>query len=223
MTASGGSGSRVLLGLCLVMTALNLRPVFSSLSAVLPEVLAGTGSGPVAASLLTTVPVVCLGLFAPVAPAFAGRFGAERLIFLLLLVLAGGTALRGVAQVEAILLGSVLAAGSIAAMNVLLPGLVKRDFADRISLMTGLFSMALCAGAALAAGITVPVARALGGSWEAALASWAIPAIVAAGLWLLCPSPRRAARLQPARTGPPLWRDPLAWQVTLFMGSQSAL
>lgn len=217
-----GAPGRVLLGLCIVLTAFNLRCLFGSLSAVLPELLAGTGGASLEAAALTTGPVICLGLFAPVAPRLARRLGIERAILCLLLVLAAGTALRGVPSFPAILVGSLAGSAGIAAMNVLLPGLVKRDFPDRTALMTGLYVTTLCIGAALAAGSTVPLQGALAGSWAGALAIWALPALLAAALWLLRP-PARPAPLRPALAGPPLWHDPLAWQVTAFMGSQSAL
>ena len=137
-------------------------------------------------------------------------------------MLAAGTALRGVPSFPVILVGSVAGSASIAAMNVLLPGLVKRDFPDRTALMTGLYVMALCVGAAVAAGTTVPLQGVLSGSWSGALAAWALPAALTAALWLLRPA-TRPATLRLVRTGPPLWRDPLAWQVTVFMGSQSAM
>ncbi|WP_404809966.1 CynX/NimT family MFS transporter [Microvirga lenta] len=214
---------RVLLGISIVLIAFNLRPVFSSLSVLLPEVMQSTGVSPSGASLMTTLPVLCLGLFAPVAPELARRYAAERTILAMLVVLAVGTALRGLATVPALLIGSVLAGAGIAVVNVLLPGLVKRDFPTRAAMMTGLYTMALCAGAASAAGFTVPLEHVLGGSWPLALAVWAVPAVVVVLLWApqsLFSQPHiRRARSH----GVWLWRDRLAWQVTLFMGLQSAL
>ena len=219
---AAGRGARALLGLGLVLIAFNLRPVFSSVSVLLPEILSATGLSDFAAGLLTTLPVVCLGLFAPAAPWLAQRLGTERTFMALLVILAFGTALRGFGTWP-LFLGQTLAGASIAICNVLLPGLVKRDFPDRVPLMTGLYTMALCGGAAVAAGITVPLEGAFGHSWPAALSFWALPVAVAALVWLPQASSRHA-RSRPARfrvVG--LWRDPLAWQVTLFMGLQSSL
>ncbi len=221
-TPAHGAAARVLLGVSLVLVAFNLRPVFSSLSAVLPDAVRDLGLSGAFAGLLTTAPVLCMGLFAPFAPRLAIRFGAERAILGMLLMLAVGTALRGLPSGAALLVGSMAAGGAIAIGNVLLPGLVKRDFADRPALMTGFFTMALCGGAAVAAGVTVPIERALG-SWNLALAAWALPALVVGLLWSAQrPPPLPAGRhARPVVRG--LWRDPLAWQVTLFMGLQSAL
>ncbi|MDX7954019.1 MFS transporter, partial [Lichenihabitans sp. Uapishka_5] len=136
------------LAVSLVLVAFNLRPVFSSLAAVLPELRLATGASPALASLLTTLPVLCLGVFAGTAPRLAHRFGAERVILVLLGVLTAGTALRGFGTLPALLVGSVLAGAAIAVVNVLLPGLVKRDFPDRVATVTAFYTMALCAGAA---------------------------------------------------------------------------
>jgi CP family cyanate transporter-like MFS transporter len=95
------------------------------------------------------------------------------------LLLTLGTALRGLGDAAALFAGQALACLAIALANVLLPGLVKRDFPGRAAPVTGLYSMSMTAGAALAAGATAPLAAALGGSWAAALAFWAAPAAAA--------------------------------------------
>ncbi len=214
---------RLLLGLSFMLIALNLRALFPSLSALLPEVMAGTGTGPALASVMTTLPVLCLGVFSFAAAPVARRLGMERTVLLALGAVAAGTALRGWATVPALLGGGVLAGAGIAFGNVLLPSLVKRDFPDRIALLTGLYSMSLSAGAAVAAALTVPVARSAG-SWAAGLAVWALPAAAAALLWMPRAVRRRGAATAAAPSGArPLWRSGLAWQVSLLMGLQSAL
>lgn len=222
---SGGPAGRLAAGLAIVLVAFNLRPLFASVAPVLPELVAGLAISPAAASLLTTAPVLCLGLFAPAAPGLALRFGFERLLLGCLAALALGTALRGVASFPVLLAGVVIGGIAVATMNVAITGLVKRDFADRVALVTGSYSLALCVGAALAAGLTAPLAAATG-SFSLALAAWALPVLVAACMWAWAVPLRRPAApapgpRPPAAGGP--WRDPLAWQVTLFTGTQSAL
>lgn len=161
--ASTTSLARVILGASLVLIAFNLRPVFSSASALLPEIRSTLQLSPLGVSLLTTLPVVCLGLFSPIAARLAQRIGSERTLLAVLLLLALGTALRGLSSIPLLFLGTALAGACIAVGNVLLPGLVKRDFADRTASMTGLYTMALCGGAAAAAGLSIPAAQAFGG------------------------------------------------------------
>lgn len=213
----------LLLAASLVLIAFNLRPALASLAPVLPEVMLDRGLSPTGGSLLTTLPVLCLGLFAPLAPHLARRFGSERTILGLMVVLALGTALRGLGSLPALIGGAVIAGAAIGIINVLLPGLVKRDFPQRAAVMTGLYTMALCGGAAAAEGATQPLKAVLGQSWAAALAVWCLPVVVAIALWLPQLPPRPAQHLAQASHQPSLWRDRLAWQVTLFMGLQSAL
>jgi CP family cyanate transporter-like MFS transporter len=108
-------------------------------------------------------------------------------------------------------------------VNVILPGLIKREFPHAQALMMGLYTMALCGGAAAAAGATVPLQHAFGDSWAKALAFWAVPALIAAGVWMVQLG-RRAGGPPPAMPlTEGLWRVPLAWHVTLFTGLQSSL
>jgi len=218
-----GRATQFVLGASLVLIAFCLRPLFSSLSVLLPEVMQATGLSTTGASLLTTLPVLCLGLFAPFAPRLAQRYGAERTLLGALALLVLGTGLRWFGSVPLLFVATFMAGGAIAIGNVLLPGLVKRDFADKAAVMTGLYTMALCGGSAAAAGLTLPIERLFTGSWSGALAAWAVPTLVVLLIW----APQAlGSRRQASRSGfrvVGLWRDRLAWQVTLFMGLQSAL
>lgn len=222
-TPAPSRGRRVLLAISVVLIAFNLRPVFASLSVVLPEIMASTGLSPGGASLLTTLPIICLGLFAMLAPRLGRRFGTERTLLGCMVLILVGTLLRGTGSLPLLFVATAVAGGGIAVANVLLSGLVKRHFSRQAALMMGLYTMAVCAGAASAAGLTVPLEHALGGGWQLALSLWALPAALVTLLW--APQAWRVAPL-PSESGfvvRGLWRDPLAWQVTLFMGLQSAL
>jgi CP family cyanate transporter-like MFS transporter len=215
--------------LAIVLAALNLRPGVVAVSPLLGEILASEGLSATAGGVLTTLPVLCFGLLAPVAPGLARRVGLERALFGSLVLLCLGFALRLVPGVATLLLGTLAVGSAIGLGNVLLPALIKRDFADRIGLMTGLYSMALSGGAALAAGLTVPLATATGMEWRATLASWGLLAVVGAGVW--APRALRSPGFAAAGVRPPgaaaadavrsVWRSPLAWAVTVLMGTQS--
>ncbi|MDB6144728.1 MAG: transporter [Pseudomonas sp.] len=210
----------LLLGLVLV--ALNLRPALSSMAPMLSEVSGTLGLSAAKAGLLTTLPVLCLGLFAPLAPILARRFGSERVVLGILLTLAGGIILRSSFGEVGLFAGSVLAGASIGIIGVLLPGIVKRDFAKQAGAMTGVYTMALCLGAAIAAGSTVPLSHYFDNSWAMGLGFWIVPALLAAVVWL--PQARKGHGLHHvAYRVRGLLRDRLAWQVTLYMGLQSSL
>lgn len=205
----------------IVLVAANLRPAVVAVAPLLTEIQTGTGLTATGAGLLTALPVLCFGALAPVAPVLARRIGIERALLIALVVLCAGIAVRSSGSVVALFGGTVLLGAAIATGNVLLPSLIKRDFAARTGLMTGLYTMAIAGGAALAAGVTVPAAAALQLDWRGGLAGWAVFVVLALLCWL--PQVRRTPR--PARTAAGraggLWQDPLAWQVTAYMGLQS--
>lgn len=217
------STTRRLLSLAgLLLVALNLRPALTSVSPVLRRIgedlgLASTGQG-----MLTTLPVLCLGLAAPLAPRLARRIGPERAVLAALIALAISMLARPYIGVAGLFVGTAIAGGCIGVMNVLLPGLVKRDFPSNIGLMTGLYTMSLNLGASLAAGVTEPLRISLGGNWHPALAFWLTPVVIAGVVWFAqmhdVPKP-----VNPDGGPRRIYRDPLAWQVTAFMGLQSSL
>ncbi|MFE6692212.1 CynX/NimT family MFS transporter [Streptomyces sp. NPDC057743] len=223
---TGTTGRRALyLGLGVVLLALNLRPALVAVSPLAGTIRAESGMSAAATSLLTALPLLCFGLLAPVAPRLGRRFGMERSLLATMALICLGTGLRLLDSVLALFAGTVVIGAGIAVANVLLPGLIKRDFPARAGLMTGLYSMSLFGGAALAAGITVPVQQAAHLSWQATLACWGALALLALVVWLPQIRSRtdvsEAAARQAAHPVRGLWRSPLAWQVTGFMGLQS--
>ncbi|MEU9120421.1 MFS transporter [Streptomyces sp. NPDC048506] len=212
-------------GIGVVLLALNLRPALVAVSPLVGTIRAESGMSAAATSLLTALPLLCFGLLSPVAPRLGRRLGMERSLLGTMALICAGTALRLLDSVVALFAGTLVIGAGIAVANVLLPGLIKRDFPARAGLMTGLYSMSLFGGAALAAGVTVPVQQAAGLDWRTTLACWGGPAILAVLCWLPQVGARTrmpaAAAREPAHPVRGLWRDPLAWQVTGYMGLQS--
>ena len=213
-----------LLVLGIVLLAANLRPALTGVAPLIGQVRADTGISNGVAGLLTTFPLLAFGLLSPIVPRVARRFGVERVLLTSLLVLAAGILLRWAGAVAALFLGTVILGAAIAFGNVLLPGLVKREFPEHAGLMTSVYSTSLGISAALAAGVSVPLAQVDGIGWRGALAVWAVPALLASVTWL----PQLGRKDHLANSSGPrspgvknLWRSPLAWQVTMFMGLQS--
>lgn len=212
---------RVLLLLGIVLLAANLRPAFTALAPLIGQIRADTGISNGVAGLLTALPLLAFGLLSPIAPRLANRFGMERVLLASLLVLAAGILVRSVGTIATLFVGTAVLGAAIALGNVLLPGLVKREFPERTGIMTSAYSTALAVSAAVAAGVSYPLADQSGIGWRTSLALWALLALVAAGVWL----PRILnARPASASASPGignLWRSALAWQVTTFMGLQA--
>lgn len=214
------------LGVCFILIGLNLRTVFSSFSALLAQVTADAQLTSAHITLLTTVPVFLLGICAPAAPVLARRFGTERAILACVALLAVGLGARGLGTVEALVLGTFASGAAIAVCNVLVPVLIKYYFPARQGTMSGAFTAATCASAALAVGLTHPIYEATG-SWREGLALWALPAVLALALFApaAVTSATRlsgAVRVSSDRSGS-LHRSPTAWYATGFMVLQAMM
>ena len=213
----------MLLVVGIVLLAVNLRPALTGLTPLIGQIRADTSISYGVAGLLTALPLLAMGVLSPIASLLAHRFGMERLLLASMLVLAAGILLRSAGAVTALFLGTAVLGAAIAIGNVLLPGLVKREFPERVGLMTSTYSTALAVSAAIAAGASFPLADQVGIGWRASLGSWALLALVAAVAWLPQMRSARPTNASPANSqgvnGP--WRSALAWQVTLFMGLQS--
>jgi CP family cyanate transporter-like MFS transporter len=228
----------------LLLAAVNLRPAIASLGALLEDVRTDIGMSGTVAGLLTSMPALCFAVFGSLAPRFARRFGPVAVVSGGLVAIAGGLALRPLfGNTPAFLAASALALGGIAVGNVLIPVIVKRWFPHRVGSMTGLYSMGLALGTASAAGVTVPVSEALGGSWRLGLGVWAAVAALAVVPWVvLARGSRRAARAagtdtdtgagtdsdsdsggraaEPARPVR-ITASPTAWALAVFFGLQA--
>jgi CP family cyanate transporter-like MFS transporter len=221
--AATRSGWRLLV--VMIAVALNLRPAIAAVPPVLDAIQADLGLSATGAGLLTALPVVCMGVFAPAGAALGRRVGRETAVSCALALVACGTLVRGLGESVVPLYGGTLVAGiGIAMGGALLPGVVKAWFPARAGAVTGLYTAGLVTGAMLASAATVPLDHALGGGWPPAIAAWGLLAVAALVAWVPATRRLRAAAEPPApgRVRLP-WGSGVAWRITLYMGSQSLL
>ncbi|WP_395295016.1 CynX/NimT family MFS transporter [Kitasatospora hibisci] len=218
----------------ILLVALNMRACLAAISPMVGEIQRTFGLSATASGLITTVPVLFQGVGAPLTPRLTRRFGTERVVLGAVLVLGAGVLLRVLPSVAALYAGCVVIGVAIAVLNVSMPGLVKREFPGRAAAMTGVYSTTMLVGATLAAGTSVPLEHVLGGGWQASLGAWSLLALVAAVAWLpqvlrsrqgrtTAPTASAPAAAATARPVAGIWRSPLAWQISLFMGISSLL
>lgn len=209
----------------LVAVAANLRTVMASVPPLVQDIGAELHLGNAALGALTTLPVLCMGVFAPVAQRVAARVGAATGVQLAAAcVLLGLLSRFGGSQVWLLYAGTFVAGVGIALGGTLLPGLVKELFPpERSGLVTGLYMLAMMGGAAASSALSVPL-RDRFGSWQASLGSWSVVALVGVLAWL--PIWRGHTRL---RAGDPVvvvptrlpWRHTTAWLVAGYLTIQS--
>jgi len=195
-TAATPQRGLVLIGVAIVLTALNLRTAVASVGPVLQELEAGLGISSGLAGLITTMPVICFSIIGFAGPTLSARYRDSHVLSAALVTMSAGLVVRAAAPTFALFLaGTVLAMVGGALGNVLLPSLVKRYFPGRTGLLVGAYSTAMALGATAAAVATAPIAAAVGADgWRWALGVWAVPAVLAAVPWLFVPARKGAGR-----------------------------
>jgi len=204
------------------VVALSLRPALTAVGPVLPRIGLDLHLGEAAQGLLGTLPLLAFAAASPLVHLASRRFGMERAVFVSLLVLAASSALRPYTGQAGLWIGTAVVGGAIAVGNVLVPVILKRDYAAHVSRATGIYTAFITGGAAIASILAVPIADAV--DWRLSLAVWGGLALLVAVIWLprtLSPEPTPASTTGDGTRSVSVWRQPMAWLVTGFMGLQS--
>jgi len=214
---------QVLLITGIILIGFNLRPALSGVGPLIAMIREATGLSNSMLGLLTTLPLVAFGILSTLTPLFTRRFGIEKTLSGALLLLTTGIVLRAFGYIPFLFLGTILLGIAIAFGNVLLPALVKRDFDKRSGFMTSLYSGMMGVGAALAAGLSVPIAESFPGSWKTSLGVWGFFSFVAFLVWISqnkfsVPTNSKRSFKKAMKD---LGSNSLAWNVALFLGLQS--
>ncbi|SWF08398.1 cyanate transporter CynX family [Klebsiella pneumoniae] len=204
ISSTGRRPALLIAGILLIATT--LRVVFTGAAPLLDAIRSDYGLTTAQTGLLTTLPLLAFGLVSPLAAGVARRFGMERSLLLAMLLICAGIALRSLPSAALLFIGTAVIGCGIALGNVLLPGLIKRDFSQHVARMTGAYSLTMA-----------------GFGWRGALLLLMVFPLLALLSWL----PQSRCRAETPLTGSGamhnrgIWRSALAWQVTLFLGINS--
>jgi MFS transporter, CP family, cyanate transporter len=214
----------VLLGIALVLLALNLRTTVGSVPPLLTELERDLRLSGAAAGLLTALPVLCMAWAAPAAHRVAHRYGREATALGSVALVALGNGLRLAGLHAPVLFGGTLIAGlGIAACGVVLPGIVKEFFPGREGAASSVYTVAMMIGAGAAGALAVPLEHILG-SWTASLAAWGLPAAMAAAIWVPVTARLNEHESESERhPGRLPLRSRGAWLVAAYMSAQASL
>lgn len=208
----------------LVVTAVNLRPALTTITAALDEVVAEYGLSGLETSLLVTLPVVVFAIGVPVGPWLAVRLGADRAIVLLSAVVATSLVVRPYSALL-LFLGTAVAAAAITGITVLASAVFRRGSQGAAANLTSAFTGLITVGAAIGALFILPILDAVGGNLPTALVLWSVPAIL--GTLALAATAPRGEHVVPEPRDPIRLRSYLrlraAWGLILFFGLQSVV
>jgi CP family cyanate transporter-like MFS transporter len=208
----------------LFLAALSLRPQLVGIGPLIPGIQLDLNTSHAVAGLLGTIPVLCMGLFAPPAAFLSQRLGSRQaLAAALALIGAFGIARAFVPGAALLILLTIPVGIGMGLGNALLPVSVKERFSDRPVFATGVYAAGINVGATLSAASAVPLARGLG-DWRDALLVFSSVTLGLLVLWLVL---TRVERGHVASSVPrPLalpWRSSLGWRLVAAFFFMSAM
>lgn len=196
----------------LFLVALALRPQIVAAGPLIPAIQRDLGISHGVAGLLGSIPVLCMGLFAPAA-AYVGRLMGARLAIgiSVALVAVGGLVRISVDDVAVLILFTVPVGLGLAISNALMPSVVKRRLPGSPAVGTGIYTSGIQLGAAIAAATAVPIAHLYGG-WRFSLGVLSVAAALSCVAWTAFGESDE--RLPRTRLPKLPVRSPTAWVVT---------
>ena len=221
-SSRGKNGALLIAGILMIATT--LRVTFTGAAPLLDAIRADYSLTTAQTGLLTTLPLLAFALVSPLAATVARRWGIERSLLAAMLLICMGIAIRSLPSSGALFGGTAVIGCGIALGNVLMPGLIKRDFSQHVAKLTGAYSLTMGAAAALGSAMVVPLAL-HGFGWRGALMMLMVFPLLALLIWL--PQWRQTANASLSNSralhSRAIWRSSLAWQVTLFLGINSLI
>lgn len=213
----------------IVVVAVALRPGIVSVGPILRSIIDEFHLTHAAASLLTTIPDLLMGLLALPTPWLARRFGRDPVLLVALLVLCVSMAARAFSSnTSALLLSTAGVGAGIAIVGALIAGFIKASFPTKAAVLMGIYATALSFGSTLSAGATGSIAANFTGGWRLASGVWSILGAFAVLAWLgIAIREHRHRRINApaaaaARTRLPL-RNRTAWLVAIFFAFDNFL
>lgn len=214
---------KALLILGIILISINLRTSIASVGPLIPFIREDLGISNGLAGFLTTLSLITFAIFSLFAPSLGKKLGHGKAIFLGIVLLSVGVVIRVLGGIELLYIGTALTGIGIVIANVLMIPFFKARIPEKIGLMTALLSTGMSLFAAIASGVSVPLAVDLGLGWRGSLVSWVGLMVLSLVVWIPQLKPQATPQSQLITQAKNVWKSRLAWQVTLFMGAQSVM
>lgn len=213
----------MLLVVGIVLIASTLRAPITGIAPVLDQVIAHFKLTASQAGMLTTLPLIAFAVASPLAAMLAKRLGLEISLLIALICIGLGCFSRLFNFQSILFIGTGVIGVGIAIGNVLLPSLIKRDFPQKVAIMTSVYVLAMGIVGGGFSAIVIPLAEFNQFGWQVALALFSILVIMAILFWLpqLTDKTQPTQNLMQTKTNSKIWHYALAWQVTLYLGCNS--
>ena len=216
----------VILGILFI--SFNLRAPITAVGPIKSLIQAEYGLSQAASGFITTLPLLAFAVVSPFVAKISGKFGQAKTMMAGLLLILVGEFIRSYTGSVGLFVGAAVIGVGIAIGNVIIPAIIKGNFAEKVGAVTSVYTSGMCIYAAVGAGISQPLASGMGLGWKHALSSWFILTIITILIWApqlkKDSAPKAAAAATAVKSsGKSIWTSGLAWGVTLYMGIQSLL
>ena len=174
--------SSILIILGVIFLSLILRTPITSVGAILGPLKSILDINNTVAGFITTIPLIAFAIFSPMVAKISNKVGLEKTLLLAAIIISIGLGLRFHINTYVFFITTFIIGVGITIGNVLLPGLVKKYYPEKLGLMTGFYAVIMNVGAAVAAGISYPILNSsIGGekfSTALAVNGWIIIAVI---------------------------------------------
>ncbi|MDL2252600.1 MFS transporter [Ruminococcaceae bacterium OttesenSCG-928-I18] len=214
---------KMLLVAGIVLVSCTMRSPLTGVGSLIHQIQSDLGLSSSIAGMITTIPLVAFAVASPFMGRLADRFGAGRMMVCGLAILAGGLLMRSYLGMPGFFAGAALMGIGITFANVLLPSIIKAKFPTQVGLLTAVYTIGVALGSGVASGVSIPISQVLTSGWRGALSIWIWPVCLALVIWLSQWGLSTSSLSASEGKGRSLFRSPVAWSVTAYMGLQSLL
>lgn len=210
----------------IILVSINLRPAVTSVGPILSTIRDALNVTSTQMSLLTSIPVFCMGLFAPLAVPIQKKYGYRWSIALLIALIGSATSARILySSYSALVLTSFLAGFAIAIISPILNAYIKEKFPTKMEPVIGIYSFAIGFGATLSSGFTAVFYKSFDGNWALALGIWGLLAIIAMVSWVMIvqETPAQRSEIEQSVIARNPWKNKMAWIILFYFGLQTSL
>ena len=212
----------ILLGILFI--SFNLRAPITAVGSIVEMIQSEYSLSNAAAGFITTLPLIAFAVVSPFVSTLSGKIGHSKTMMFGLLFILAGEFVRSYTNAAGLFIGTAIIGVGIAIGNVIIPGIIKLHFSEKVGFVTSIYTSGMCIFAAVGAGVSIPLAKGMNLGWKNTLCVWAILTLITILIWF--PNTKDKVVKTSKKTSSKsssIWSSPLAWWVTLFMGTQSLL
>lgn len=218
----------ILFVVAIIFFASTLRTPLTGVGPIISFIRDSLGISNVLAGFLTTIPLLAFAIVSPFVPRISRKFGMEWTLFYSIILLTIGIILRSIGSTSLLIIGTVLIGVAISFGNVLFPSFFKMKFPFHIGLLTGIYTVSMNISAAVALGISNPIAANSSFGWQGALAIPIILTLITLITWIPLLRGEKVnlnniSKNNTTKNETKLWKSPLAWAIAVSMGLQSLI